>query len=102
MYRRIFTIFDSNRNHGIGEQIYNFGIDKNGRPDNIELDIKKSLEDMNRKGLIDINKLHRMLDYDSGSMSVSNIRENIKPSIINLSDNLEFIKEKIKGDKRYC
>ena len=97
MYRRIITIHDNNRTFNGSEKIYSFGIDKNGNPDNLEIDILNTLKDMNKKGILDIIKLHKLLDYEY-AISLSNVKENIKPVIINISDNLEFIKEKIRGE----
>ena len=95
MYRRIFTIYDNNRTFGKSEQIFSFGINKNGSPENMEHDILNILKDMDKHKLININKLFTMLNYEYSKISISNIKENIKPLIINISDNLELIKEKL-------
>lgn len=98
MYKRIITIHENNRTFSGSEKIYSFGIDKNGNPDNMELDIFNTIKDMNKKGIIDIHRLHKLIDFELSCLSLSNISENIKKPIINITDNTQIIKEKIIGD----
>ena len=90
IYRRIITIYESRRMFNGSEQIFNFAVNKNGCPDNIEIDILNAIKDMNKKGIIDLNKFHNLLDYET-KISLNNISENLKIPIVNISNNLEIV-----------
>jgi len=92
----MITITENNNTFSGKKEIYNFCISKNGQPDSIEQNIYSMLKDMNNRGYINFNKLFNLLKYDN-SIAFSNIAMNIKEPIINLSDNLEFIKNKLSS-----
>lgn len=97
IHRRIIEIYDTKRNHGESNKIFSFGINKNGGIDTIENDLLLSIEDMNKKGLIDINKFHELLDFKMSKLSLSNISKNIEIPIKNLENNLQLI---TKGESK--
>lgn len=95
----MITITENNNTFSGKKELYNFCIVKNGNPDSIEQNIFDMIKDMNKRGYLDIIKFNNLFKYDNSLISLSNIRENLKPSIINLSDNLEFIKNKVFSSK---
>jgi hypothetical protein len=90
--RRLLTLKETKNNYIGNEELYNFGIDLNGN-DKIEEFIFKALKDMHKNGVININKVHNLIDYEY-SLSINNISMNLKNPILNISDNLILIKEK--------
>lgn len=96
----MITISENNNTFSGKKELYNFCIVKNGNPDSIEQNIFDMIKDMHKRGYINIIKFNDLFKYDNSLISLSNIRENLKPSIINLSDNLEIIKNKIFNDKK--
>jgi len=94
MKTKMIQIYENNNTFGRKEEIYTFCINKNGNPDSMELDILNMIKDMHRKGIFNIKHFKNLFDYEY-SLSASNIIKNIKPIIINITDNTEIIKNKI-------
>jgi len=90
----MITISENNNTYQGKKEIYNFCISKNGQPDSIEQNIMNMLKDMNKRGYINIDKFNNLFKYEN-FISLSNISMNIKPSILNLNDNLTIIRNKL-------
>ncbi len=95
MKTKMITISENLNTFGRKQEIYNYCIIKNGHPDSMEKDLIDMLLDMNKRGFIKFNKFNELYNYEFSKLSLSNIKKNLRNPIINLSDNLELIKEKI-------
>jgi len=94
MKTKMITISENNNTYGQSKEIYNYSISLNGNPDSIELNLLNMLKDMDKRGFINIKLFIKLFSYEYLT-SISNIFYNIKPVIINITDNMEIIKNKM-------
>lgn len=98
IHRRILEIYDNKRTFRNSEKIYSFGIDKDNGINNLENDLLLVIKDMNKKGLININTLHNLIDFETSKLSLSNIHINLETPIKNLEENLKLISKEINHE----
>lgn len=92
----MITITENNNSFGGKHELYNFCIVNNGKCDHETL-LVNMLKDMDNKGFINLNKYKDLFIFNFGS-SIKNIFRNIKPVIMNITDNTEIIKKTLKHE----